>query len=90
MYIHSLKLELKFILLVNPGSILQEGLRKVQDSGVYLKVGETFSDIGESIEEFKKTIQKVKYHIFLFFSYLDMCSFVGHGVPENGAGTRES
>ncbi|XP_023334888.1 uncharacterized protein LOC111706285 [Eurytemora carolleeae] len=37
---------------------IKVGLKKVQESGVYLKVGETFSDIGESIEEFKKTIQK--------------------------------
>ena len=36
-------------------------MKKVQESGVYLKVGETFSDIGESIEEFKKTIQKVRF-----------------------------
>jgi len=44
-------------------------LKKVQESGVYLKVGETFSDIGESIEEFKKTIQKVRFKETVYASF---------------------
>ena len=47
----------------------QVGLKKVQESGVYLKVGETFSDIGESIEEFKKTIQKVRFKETVYASF---------------------
>lgn len=37
---------------------IQDGWRKVQDSGVYQKFEGTFSDIGESIDEFKDVMKK--------------------------------
>ena len=39
---------------------LQEGWRKVQDTGVYQAVEGTLTDIGDTIDEFKDILKKVR------------------------------